>query len=332
MKLRRFLIFSLIVLLLLGACASRSPMNSRPEAPGSVAPDYGRGPVGASEQSIAPQAPAPAPMLGDGTVSVERMVIQNGNLKVSVADPASSMNATAALAQSLGGFVVDSNTYTSTLYDGTAYTSATITIRVPAEKLREAMDKVKAMAVDARSGVISESLSGQDVTSDYVDSESRLRNLEAAEKQLQTLLERTEVVEDTMEIFRELTRIREEIEVTKGHMQYLKESAALSALVVEFVAEASMKPIEIGGWKPEGVAKEAIQDLIYMLQDLGSFLIRFGITCLPFLIPLAIVVWLIVRAIRKKRQARKLNPPFKPVAVEAAPKPEDANHQPEQKA
>ena len=77
-----------------------------------------------------------------------------------------------------------------------------------------------------------------------------------------------------------------------------------------------MKPIEIGGRKFEGVAKEAIQDLIYMLQD-WQFLIRFRITCLPFLIPLAIVVWLIVGLFAKKRQARKLNPPFKPVAVEA---------------
>ncbi len=325
MKKRNLLIISLIASMLFGACSARQESRVMDSMPA-----FGGGNLVYDEKALpaeepAAMAPQAAPEERGSVAGIERMVIQNGELKVSVADPVASMNATANLAKSLGGYVVSSNTKTGSSYDGLSYTRAFITVRVPAEKLTEAMDMVKAMAVDSKTGVIQENLSGQDVTSEYVDSESRLRNLEAAEKQLQVLLEATSNVEDTMEVFRELTRIREEIEVTKGHMQYLKESAALSALTVEFIAEASLKPIEIGGWKPEGVVKDALQDLVYALQDLGTFLIRFGITCLPFLIPLGVVVWLIVRAIRKKRKARKLNPPFKPVATPTAEGQESVN-------
>ena len=155
---------------------------------------------------------------------------------------------------------------------------------------------------------MNESLSGEDVTSDFVDSSARLRNLKAAEEQLVKLMENTEDLEATMLVFKQLTETRSQIEVLEGHIKYLTESAALSSLSVEFVAEASLQQIQIGGWKPEGVVKESVQTLIQTFQDVVDFLIRFGITCLPFLIPLGVGIYFVVRAIRKssaKRRAEK---------------------------
>ncbi len=306
---KKLLVLSLIMVLLLSACAAaktESPMSvEMPAADMEWGYDSAANDIYSQEKPAAVSAETAETEESGGQ---ERMVIQTASLEVSVADTVEAMNATTALAKSMGGYVVSSNRYSDTTYNNVTYTRTSITIRVPAAKLEEAMQKIRELSADGKNGVLSESLSGQDVTSDFVDSSSRLRNLKAAEEQLVNLMENTDDLEATMSVFRELTNIRSEIEVLEGHIKFLQESSALSSISVNFVAEASLQPIEIGGWKPEGVAKDAIKNLIRMFQGLVDFLIRFGIQCLPFLIPLGVGLYFLIRAIKKsaaKRQARK---------------------------
>ena len=307
---KKLLVLSLIMVLLVSACAAaktESPMSvEMPAADMEWGYDSAANDIYSQEKPAAVSAETAETEESGGQ---ERMVIQTASLEVSVADTVEAMNATTALAKSMGGYVVSSNRYSDTTYNNVTYTRTSITIRVPAAKLEEAMQKIRELSADGKNGVLSESLSGQDVTSDFVDSSSRLRNLKAAEEQLVNLMENTDDLEATMSVFRELTNIRSEIEVLEGHIKFLQESSALSSISVNFVAEASLQPIEIGGWKPEGVAKDAIKNLIRMFQGLVDFLIRFGIQCLPFLIPLGVGLYFLIRAIKKsaaKRQARKV--------------------------
>ncbi|NLC30143.1 MAG: DUF4349 domain-containing protein [Chloroflexi bacterium] len=303
MKKKLFLI-GLIMILALSACARSSDQgNASPQMSGSDME------WGYEEDAYAVEAPAMEIAPGEET-GQERMVIQTASLQVSVADTVAAMRQTLDLAKQLGGYVVRTNRYSDRSYNNVTYTRTSIVIRVPADKLEQAMEAVRQMSADGKNGVLSESLTGDNVTSDFVDSTSRLRNLKAAEDQLMVLMENTEDVEATMSVFRELTDIRSQIEVLEGHIKYLRESSALSSLSVEFVAEVSLQPIEIGGWKPEGTAKKSLETLVRMLQDLGDFLIQFSITCLPFLIPLGVGIYFLVRAIRKsaaKRRASKLD-------------------------
>ena len=99
------------------------------------------------------------------------------------------------LAETMGGFVVSSNLYQS--YYGpnnTEVPEATITIRVPSEKLDEALTSIKKNAVD----VTTENVSGQDVTSEYVDLQSRLAAKQAAEKKLLQILDGAVKAEDVL--------------------------------------------------------------------------------------------------------------------------------------
>ena len=196
------------------------------------------------------------------------------------------MRSVMSMAESMGGYVVNSNQWNSVDSSGKAYAQTSVTIRVPSERLDEAMQKIREMAADAENGVLSESVNGQDVTSDYVDSQSRLRNLEAAEQQLVKLLESATDLQYTLEIFRELTNIRSEIEVLKGHIKYLEESAALSSIAVEFVAEASLQPIQIGPWKPSGEAKKAVQALRAKINKILRKIQRFFISDLLMVLKL----------------------------------------------
>lgn len=296
---KKIAILSLVVLLLVSACSAKAAENSAP--PSMAVYDMGY-------EGVSYEAPMAESEESGMKGSQERMVIQTASLRVSVADTVEAMRLTSNLAKQLGGYVVSTQRYTDTTYNNVSYAHTYITIRVPSAKLEQAMEEVRQLSATGKDGILSESLSGQDVTSDFVDSNSRLRNLKAAEDQLVVLMENTDDLEATMSVFRELTEIRSQIEVLEGHIKYLQESSDLSSLSVDFVAEASLKPIEIGGWKPQGVVKESIERLVRSFQDIVDFLIRFGITCLPFLIPLGAGIYFLVRAIRKsisKSRAKK---------------------------
>jgi hypothetical protein len=196
---------------------------------------------------------------------------------------------------------VSSNVYQSYSESGGTQPRANVTVRVPAGKLDSIMAEIKALTPNPDEDVLSENVSGQDVTAEYTDLGSRLRNLEAAEEALVELMEKAEDPEDVLNIFDELTYYRGEIEVVKGRMKYIEESVDLSSISVNIVTKESLQPIEIGGWQPKGTAKKAIQALINALQFIGNAAIWFGIFCLPFLIPLGIAVYILVRLLRKKK-------------------------------
>ena len=62
---------------------------------------------------------------------------------------------------------------------------------------------------------------------------------------------------------------------------------------MNIVAEETIKPLEVGGWKPQGVARDAIQSLIFFWQDFVDFLIRFFLYTLPVLITIGLPLFLI---------------------------------------
>ena len=294
--------------IILSGCASnqRSLQTVMP----TEAPAYDRGAVAEEsfyegEKSGAPATYDNATGNGVEASTVERLVIKNASLGIAVKDPVVSLDAIGKMADEMGGFLVSSNMYKYMLSTGVEVPRGSITIRVPSERLDEAMLKIKAMAADPETGVMNESISGQDVTAEYTDSKSRLKNLIAAEEQLVELLDSATDLQYTLEIFRELTSIRSQIEVLQGQIKYYEEAAALSAISVDIVGEASLQPIEIGGWKPKGIAKDAIQTLIKTLQGIGTGLIWFGIYCLPFLIPLGIALFFIIKGARKARAKKK---------------------------
>jgi len=236
--------------------------------------------------------------------TTERLVVKRAEMRVSVADPAEAMRTVVQWAENMQGYVVNSNQWNSTS-DGQTYINASVMVRVPAERLDEMMQKVRDLAADPKTGVLSETVTGEDVTAEYVDSQARLRNLKAAEAQLVELLDQAPDLEYTLDIFRELTEIRSQIEVLEGRIKYLEESAALSALSVEFVAEASLQPLQIGPWKPAGVAKEAIQTLVKVAQDVGTALIKFVIIWVPFLLPIGLIVYFVRKGAKKRKAARE---------------------------
>lgn len=233
---------------------------------------------------------------GDVPQSADRLVIKNANIAIVVDDPAQVMDDISALADELGGFVVNSNLYQSTTSTGLEVPSASITIRVPSDSLKDALETIKDQAVR----VASQSQSGQDVTSQYTDLQSRLRNLENAEDLLREIMASATDTEAILNAFNQLNNITAQIEVLKGQIKYFEESSALSAISVTLIASAAEQPITIGGWEPVGVAKDAIQALINALQGLANVVIWLTLYLLPFALVIGLPIWFVVRAVRRR--------------------------------
>jgi len=298
---RRFiwLIGLVTIAALLGACGARP-------AP-SLEEDTYRGempPVAAP--TIAP-APAQPPYDGQSSIprlteTQERMVIQTASLKITVKDTAAALDAVQSLAKELGGYVVSSNAWRET-----DQLRAQVTLRVPADQLQTALQRIRAQAVK----VDSESISGEDVTQEYTDNESRLRNLRATEKELLELLtvarEKTGKAEDVLAIYREITQIREQIEVLQGRQQYLATMTAMATISVDIWPEPKEQPIVEPGWKPLKTLRDAFRALTQTGQALVDGIIWLVVYAVPVLAVIAAPVVLIVWAVRRSRR-RKMAP------------------------
>ncbi len=309
---KKILPFSLIVIatLILAACGSQRLVASEAPMPANFAESGGAPAADVYQNDAIPATTAGVVSQESGggnganAAAVERIVIQNADVAIVVTDVETRMREIEVMAQQMGGFVVSSNLYQSYTNNYVEVPEAQVVIRVPAETLEDALKKIKADVVEVRT----ETRSGQDVTAEYVDLKSRLVNYEAAEKQLSDIMETATDTEDVVNIFNQLVYYREQIELVKGQMKYYEEAAALSAITITIIAEEKEQPIEIGGWEPQGVAKDAIQDLIFFFQDFVNFLIRFVIYTLPVWIMVGIPLYLIfigVRALFRKLRGNK---------------------------
>lgn len=316
MKRTLFIILAVVAVFLIIGFSFSSLSRQKSDMFSNSVPIFGMGGGGApTDAPAAVEAPMPAfegardaatgeQVSSDGqTQAQERLVIENADLAIVVRDPRARMAEINALANEFGGFVVSSNLYQSTSF-GKEVPEATIVIRVPSERLDEALTRIKEGAVEIQY----ENRSGQDVTSQYVDLQARLKAKQAAEAKLLEIMDQATRAEDVLSIYLQVQSVQTEIEQLTAQIKYLEESAALSAISVRLIAEEGIQPIEIGPWTPEGAAKEAIQDLIFFAQNFVEFLIRFLLLTLPALLLIALPLYLVYlvgrAAYRRIRRSR----------------------------
>jgi len=322
-KIRLLLISILISVLSLSACAAQ------PAYMGGEGGDFEKA---AGEPVMAPEMEAPAESVMSSDVgeyrniadtsaqSTERIVIKNASMELVVLDPPKSMESISNLAEDFGGFVVSANMYMQKLDSGAEVPRASITIRVPAERFNEALGLIRS---ESEQAPLSARTDSQDVTKDYVDLQSRLRNLENTEAQLAEIMESAKKTEDVLAVHNQLVQVREQIEVIKGQIKYYEESAAFSAISTELIADEAVQPLTIGGWQPEGVAKSAIQALINTLKFLAEAIIWIVLFLTPVLLVLYIIfvlpisfLWRTLRRRRAKKKEDTLPPPDEKNQVE----------------
>ena len=217
------------------------------------------------------------------------MIVRTGEMSLVVEAVVDAQDEIAQLAVRLDGYVVSSR-ISGEEQDMRGW----ISVRVPADKFEPALAELRELAVRVKS----ESTDSQDVTEQYVDLKSRLKNAEATESQYLALLDKAIDVEDIIRIYDSLSRVRSEIEQIKGRMQYLERTSSMSLISVHLEPEATTKPLVQAGWSALEALKSAVRGIVIFGQVLGTIAIGLLIFSPIWGTILGIILW---RRRRKKR-------------------------------
>ncbi|MGH9669923.1 MAG: DUF4349 domain-containing protein [Terriglobales bacterium] len=193
-----------------------------------------------------------------------RKVLRTGSLDLEVKDPIQTAEALRQLALRMHGYVESSNVWGAQDSLQTAH----VTLRIPAERFDEARLEVRKLGVRMQN----ERVESKDVTGQYVDLESSLRNYRAEEQQYLEIMKRAGAVKDTLEVARQLAEVRGRIERTQGQLKLLSQQVEMATLSVSLRSESM---VALGGvrWQPLQRVRIALRDAAQDLADYGDFLI-----------------------------------------------------------
>ncbi len=208
----------------------------------------------------------------------DRMVVKTAELGVRAEDVRGSAEEARRVAERFGGEILSSR-----VYAGSGPVSADLVLSVPSGEFEVALDELRGLVTR----VTTDTVEGQDVTEEFVDLESRERNLLAAEESLLTLYDRAESVEDTLTVERELTDIRGQIEEVQGRIQYLERRTATSEIILRLEPIPHAPPPQ-QAWSPSSVAARAWDASLGVLQGAATAFIAAVVFCW-WLVPPAVV-------------------------------------------
>ncbi|HBU06889.1 MAG TPA: DUF4349 domain-containing protein [Candidatus Magasanikbacteria bacterium] len=222
----------------------------------------------------------------------DRLIIKTGSISMVVENVREAIAKISQYTKDKGGFVVSSNV------DKVGVAPyGEIIVRIPVTVFDSGVVDVKAMGE-----VESETVSGQDVTEEFVDLDSQLKNLRATETQFLQIMQRAVKIEDVLAVQRELTWVRRDIETMMGRMKYLKDSASLSTLTVYLSTDPDVLPTvdDTNKWKPWAEVKSAARSLLGVGKGLVNFAIWL-VVYIPLWLVIGLVVWGVVQLIRPRK-------------------------------
>jgi hypothetical protein len=304
----------LLTLLILAACASNEPETTEFVGVAPVEPVE----MEAAEEIVevtrvavdqaADEAMAPTPaatILANKSsnsappVPQKRLIIKDGNMVVVVVDTETAVDATTRLVVDLGGYIISQHVFN----DAQGYRYATMKLAIPVLNFEDAMRTLRTLG-----DVANESASGDDVTDEFVDLNSRLDNLEATRQRLQSFLDQAETVEQALEVNEELKIIEEEMALIQGRINFLSDRASFSTIDLTLdpwiptptpsatpTVTPTYTPTPIPTpheWRPGDTAGAAAVKLQNTSQGVADFFIYYGIICGPWLLLLALLAFI----------------------------------------
>lgn len=237
---------------------------------GGGGPDIAMAPQMVSDEYYPVQNAAPVPEVKN------RMVVQNASLSLLVKDVSDSLKNIKKLAESGGGYMVSSN-----LNHPEEAASGYVTIRVLAGKLDETLDALRKLSVK----VVSENLSGYDVTDQYVDNNARLAVLNTNLDRFKEIMGRAEKIEDILRIQKEIFNLQNQIDSIKGQNQYLESTSKTVMISINLSTDEYTLPYAPSEpWRPEVIFKHAVRSLVGTLRKAGTaviWIVVYGVIWLP---------------------------------------------------
>jgi hypothetical protein len=227
-----------------------------------------------------------------------RMVIYHADLQLEVKDYKAVQSKIEQLVNDLHGYIVESNVYNH----GEQQMEGRLTVRVPQVHFSSFISQVGEMSEK----VNHQNITGQDVTEEYVDLESRLKSKEVVEERLLQFMKEAKETKDLLQISSDLAVVQEEIEQIKGRMTYLENQANLSTVSMTLYENKVVVPeIDGSGLNTWDKTKKQFMDSINFILGAVSGFFVFIIGNSPILVLLALVgviVYLFIRRYAKRKR------------------------------
>ena len=294
------MIVMVFLVLVTAACGSGASVGAAPgasAAAGDVARDESG--TGTGEEPAASDAGSGGgPDSASGYAApIEQRIIKTGEVSVEVADVPASVGRVRAFVLELGGYVGGSQA-------GSNDEGATLTLRVPAARFDEVLERLH----DLDGDVVAEATRESDVTRQIIDLGARIANLEASEASYRVLLDRAERIEDVLAVQTRLDGVRGEIEQLNAQLQEIEGDADLSTLTVSLIPAAAPVADQARAWDIGSEVQGALATLVGIGQGLLNALVWIGIVWLPVLLVLSIIALLALRGVLEVRRRLPLAP------------------------
>ena len=220
----------------------------------------------------------------DSTVLPEgRKWIITVNMSAETEDLDALMEALNGKISGLGGYVEDQDSYNGSMYSSRRYRSASLTVRIPAERVDEFTEEMSGIA-----NVVSTNLSREDITLSYVATESRVKALQTEEARLLELMEQAETMADLLEIESRLTDVRYELENRASQLRLYDNQVDYATIYLSIDEVQEYTPVEeptvweriSGGFvsSVKGVGNGLLDLLVWVLAKSPYLVILGGVT------------------------------------------------------
>jgi len=183
----------------------------------------------------------------ESPIAVERKIVRTTSISMIVQHPAEIAQKIAALADASGGYLVNS--------ESGGESSASLTIRVPANRFDEARAEIRKLGLH----VESEKVDAQDVTTQYVDQDASLRNLRAEEAGYLQILKQAHTVKDMLAVSEQVSKVRGQIETEQAEFNVLSKQIETVAISISLRTQPEEQVFGLN-WRPLYQLKMAVRD------------------------------------------------------------------------
>lgn len=233
-----------------------------------------------SYEEAAPEAKALSPEIA----LMDRRLIKTADLALRVKDAVGALDRARTIAAAMGGFTEISN---KSGVEG-QMPFATATLRVPAKNFESTLSQLRAIEPDAE--VINDSTNSNDVTAQYVDTESKLKTLRSAEDRYRAIMGQTKKIGEVLQVQERLDEVRSEIESLEAQRRLLAKQSDMATINVSFQQRPKAgEPEPSRNW-----LEDAWNRALTMLGVVGRFLAQAGLYVFvfaPVWLPIMVLFW-----------------------------------------
>jgi len=240
----------------------------------------------------------------EGAVGIEpisistRKLIKDIYANVETKDYETYLGDIEAKAIALGGHVSSKDTSDGGYYATWRTRSASLVLRVPANKLEEFQE-----ALEKNGRVTNMNESVRDVTLEYTDVETHIKVLKTERDALIKILEQARNTEELLLVRQQLTQVRYELDALEGKMRVLEDQIALSTVTLNIQEVERLTPEQSRGFWA-GAWDMFRESLLNIGQGLRDFSQGF-LGAIPYLLLIALPIILLIVLLRRRRKRRR---------------------------